>query len=250
MNDKIYFITYGEGKRYDRVLKRITTEAKKSGFFSQIESFNSTNLTPEFKQKYKNVLCQKRGAGYWIWKVDIIKNKLNNMQKGEYLVYLDAGCTINKLGKKRFEEYIEILKKSKYGIIDFEARAGKQKRQCTKQVFDYFELDPESVKRGITLPGVLIIKKNEHSVLIMEKFLEVLDFDEKLVTDYYNKQKQHPSYWAHRHDQSIFTCLFIKYGSEIIQRNESWDFEDDPVKGGNFGGKNSLKYPFWATRKR
>lgn len=252
MKKVIHFITYGEGYGYDRTLERIYREAIESNFFDSVESFNYTNLTPDFKEKYKDVLCQKRGAGYWIWKVDIIRNKLNSLQEGDYLAYLDAGCTINKLGKRRFEQYIEILEKSKYGILDFECRHNfsKQKKQCTKQVFDYFDIDPESANRGTTLPGVLIIKKNKHSIGIFEKFLEVLDFDEKLVTDHYNKYPQHPSYWDHRHDQSIFTCLFMKYGSEIINRNESWDFEEDPDNGGMFGGKNSMNYPFWATRNR
>lgn len=52
--------------------------------------------------------------------------------------------------------------------------------------------------------------------------------------------------------KSIFTCLFIKYGSINIKRNETYSFgdiqSDDSKDNGTFGSKESLKYPFWATR--
>ena len=74
MKRPIHFITYGEGDGYDITLNRICKEAEESNFFDSIETFNYNRLTANFKEKYKNVLRQPRGAGYWIWKVDIIKN--------------------------------------------------------------------------------------------------------------------------------------------------------------------------------
>ena len=31
----------------------------------------------------------KRGGGYWIWKFDIILNKLKQINNGDFLVYID-----------------------------------------------------------------------------------------------------------------------------------------------------------------
>ena len=38
---------------------------------------------------------QPRGGGYWIWKSHIIK-KINEINDNDILIYLDAGCSINK----------------------------------------------------------------------------------------------------------------------------------------------------------
>ena len=44
----------------------------------------------------------KRGGGYWIWKLDIIKQAFSKIKENDIIVYLDSGCTLNKSGKKRF----------------------------------------------------------------------------------------------------------------------------------------------------
>ena len=160
--------------------------------------------------------------------------------------------------KKRFFEYLDLFDNTDYGVIDFEMQEdfNQVKKQCTKQVFDYFKIDTNSeiVNRGGCVPGVLIIKKNKHINLILDEFIKLLDLDNNLVTDNYNSMPQHNSYWDHRHDQSIFTCLFIKHGAINIKRNESYSFgdiqDDHSPDNGSFGSEKSFKYPFWATRLR
>lgn len=213
MLSKIHFITYGEGgEKYERAKNRIIKEAQDSNFFTSFSKYGYNNLTVEFKHNYKNILKQRRGAGFWIWKVDIIKQKLSQIDDGEFIVYCDCGCTVNSSGKKRFFEYINLLENSEYGVIDFEMQENfnQVKKQCTKQVFDYFEINTsdEIVNRGGTVPGVLIIKKNRHIELILDEFLKLLNYDGNLVTNFYNKCNQHNSYWDHRHDQK-YIYLFI-----------------------------------------
>jgi hypothetical protein len=253
----VHFITYGHGSdKYETAKQRIVKEAAASGYFDTITPYSYDDLSVDFKKKYKDILNLPRGGGYWIWKVDIIKQKLSEIDYGEYVVYLDCGCSINNAGSQRFFEYLDMLHNSDYGIIDFEMQEPSNilKKQCTKQVFDYFNIDVDSdmAKRGGCVPGVFIIKKNKHTEMILNEFVKLLDTDPYLITDKYNEIGQHEGYWQHRHDQSIFTCLFIKYGSLRIKRNESWSFgefqgDDDP-DGGRFGNPKSLKYPFWATR--
>ena len=46
------------------------------------------------------------------WRPILLLQKLNEINDGEYLVYLDTGCKF--YGKKRFYEYIDMLKESHY----------------------------------------------------------------------------------------------------------------------------------------
>ena len=57
-----------------------------------------------------------RGFGYWIWKPQVILQSLRMMDKGDVLLYADAGCVLNNLGKKKFNEYIDILIDSDSGF--------------------------------------------------------------------------------------------------------------------------------------
>ena len=70
------------------------------------------DLSISFRNEFKSILSMKRGGGYWIWKFDIILNKLEEINNGEFLIYVDSGCTVNTNGTKRLEEYIEMIKNS------------------------------------------------------------------------------------------------------------------------------------------
>ena len=63
-----------------------------------------------------------------------------------------------------------------------------------------------------------------------------------LCTDDYNKKNQSGFFRENRHEQSITSILRKKIGSIVIDGDESWITP--------FGGPESLKYPFWATRSK
>ena len=126
----------------------------------------------------QNILKQPRGGGYWIWKTfsyyikNLLKLKIMN-----HIVYSDAGYKLNK-GLKRFNEYIDLIDKSNYGILSMQMSGNKgyggfhkDKEWTTKQIFNYFriDIDGEFANTGQYISTVLIIKKNEHSRMILDK---------------------------------------------------------------------------------
>ncbi len=172
---------------------------------------------------------------------------MEEIEEGDFLIYLDAGCSINIKGKTRYLEYLEMLNNSKYGIIAFESNPKNKERELTtKEIFNYFKvgINSDIAKSSQILATVLIMKKNKHSLSIIDKFKEVLESNPKLITDYYNKQNQIPSFRGNRHDQSLLSIIGKLYGS-ISLKNECFFRQRS-----NFGKKESLKYPFWATRIR
>jgi len=241
-NKKIHFITYSDDKNnsskgFTLSKKRILNEAKNSNFFTTYKGYNYNDLPHEFKMKYNETLTQLRGGGYWIWKYKIIKERLKDIDEGDFLIYCDAGCTVNPQGNKRFYEYLDMLNNSKYGII-YMKHNSRLNVWTNKEIFQYFNKSPEN-KIGFEsscCPGVLIVQKKPHIDLILNEFKKLLDYDQKLITDYYsNNQKS--CFKENRHDQSIFTFLFIKFGAVIINSDEI-----------NVVGNKD--YPFWATRIR
>ena len=237
----IHFITYGDSK-FEKSKKRILNEAKEFNAFKTIKGYGPQDLSEDFIEKYKDIFKHSRGGGYWIWKLSIIKDTINNINDGEYLVYLDAGCTINKRGKKRFYEYIDKLENSKnnYGILSFQMTHNEYK-YTTKEIFNYFNIkcDSDIFKSGQYMATLLIMKKNKHLMECLDKYEKCINDNPSLITDIYNKN-QYSEFIDNRHDQSIFSVLRKIHGSEVIDGDESWIVP--------FGGPESLKYPFWATR--
>ena len=84
------------------------------------------------------------------------------------------------------------------------------------------------------------MKKNINLLLQLELYDKILNDNSLLITDYYNKN-QNAYFKDNRHDQSIFSVI-RKLNNPIIIKDETY-FKP-------FGNTESLKFPFWATRKK
>ena len=257
---KVHFITYsddnkenkGQYKNMINSKKRILKQAIESGFFDSVKGYNYYDLTTNFKKKYNKILIQPRGAGYWCWKIDIIKQRLDEIDDGDFLIYSDCGSTINKKGINRFNEYKNMLNKSKFGIIYNEKQNNEHelKNWSTKELFNYFKknVNDEIGKRRCCTAGLLIMQKKSHLYKIINAFEDLLNYNQDLITDRYNIEPQDKSFRDNRHDQAIFTFLFIEYGAVHINGDEI------AVKKKKLNGRLRSVYdnnfPFWATRLR
>jgi len=240
MLSKIHLISYGNDI-FTKSKKRLYEEASKCCWFDTITIYGPEYLSEEFKNEFIDLLKQPRGAGFWIWKFDIIKQQLTKIANNDILIYLDAGCSINANGKARFIEYIEMLNNSNESIISFQMPHNERK-YTNKELFNHFNMtiNDNNGKSGQFVGGILIMKNTKKMIKIIDECINVLRTDNLLVTEHYNKNNQCYDFIDNRHDQSILSLVRKKYGS-IILTDETWFTP--------FGNKESLKYPFWATRK-
>ena len=219
-------------------------EAIESGWFDTVTVYGPEILDKDFKEKFKHILSHSRGAGYWIWKLYIIQKKLNEINENDILIYLDAGCSINSKGKKRLDEYIDMLNKSDEGIISFQISHLPEKHWTTKEIFQYFNVDINSdiANSGQIVGGIQVMKKNENLKKLLNQLQKVYDDNSLLVTDFYNKHNQMSYFKENRHEQSIFSIIRKLHNPIIL--------EDETYFRNNWDNRNPEKYPFWATRKR
>jgi hypothetical protein len=238
MNQKIQFISYGN-KKFNNAKARIKNQAIETNWFDSVKVYEPDDLTQEFKKKYKDILEMPRGGGYWIWKLDIIKQELNKINDNDILIYCDAGCVVNKNGETIFRGYIDMLNNNDKSIISFEQN-GLEKVWTVKEIFNYFEIDINSNigKSGQLLGGIILMRKTKHIDNIFDKYKNILEYDRYLFTDKYNNEQQDLTFRENRHDQSIFSIIRKIYGSIII-KDET-----------NKNHKNSAFIPFIAQRQR
>ena len=240
MKQKIYFITYGSSK-YNLSRKHLIFLAQKSQFFEECMGFEEKNLSSEFRSQFKDLLSNKRGDGYWVWKYDIISQALNKVNKDDLVVYCDSGTSFNFYAKNRFYEYIEMLNDSNYS--NFRICSEKQyieKYWTSKELFNYFNIEIDSDIGNSTQfeAGHMIFKNNTQTKEYLSRFMNVLKADVELITDRYNSTSQIDGFNFVRHDQSIFSLLSKIYGCVSV-KNET-KFQN------NLSVQNN--YPFLSVR--
>jgi hypothetical protein len=245
------FISFGNtnSERFYKNITRIIKEANDFKYFDEIIGFTEKDLINDedfWKNNENFIITNPRGFGYWIWKPHIINKELEKMKEGDILIYADSGCEINKNGKKRFLEYIDILNNdpNQYGIISFQLTY-KEYEYTKKIIFDYFEenfknnnieISKDTMKNSIQCLATLqIIKKTKHSSKIIKLWSDITK-NHFLINDMITNEEI-PEFIENRHDQSIYSILVNIFGS--IKLKDEVDF--DNWTDGN-------EYPFLAKR--
>tara|TARA_B100000282_G_C31688729_1_gene470392 strand:- start:214 stop:1074 length:861 start_codon:yes stop_codon:yes gene_type:complete len=234
-----HFVTYGD-RSFNIQKKRIRYQANQLNFFDEIHVFSQKDISKEFKLKFKNVFNDDLGGGYWIWKIYVLDLMLKKTKENDIFLYLDAGSTINIKARKRMNEYFEILHESDKSFLRFSIDK-KEKYWTSKEVFNYFDLNINSNfgESDQLAGGIIFVKNNATSKNFVKEFLELLDYDEKLITNFYIKN-QIKGFKSPRHDQSIFSILGKKYES-IILSDETY-FKNNT--------KKQYDYPILTVRDR
>lgn len=235
---KTHFITYGDDK-YRAQRKFLKQTAIDSNFFDEVKIFSPAAIDPIFAKRFKTILEQSKGGGYWIWKPYLIKKILDTLPEDDILIYADAGCLINKSGKKRFHDYLTLLKATDTGTIAFEL-PHKENEYTKQEVFDYFNTTTEIINSNQLIATVIMLRKCQHATQLIDKWYDTLYENLSLFTDQKDAALQQKSFIDHRHDQSIFSVLRKTHGALILP---------DETYFPNFM-QDGAKYPFWATRLR
>lgn len=251
---KTYFLTYGDNGFY-LSKKHLVYLAESSGLFDEVVSLGPQDLDQRFRKKYKNILNKSRGGGFWIWKYEIIKNLINQINKNDIVVYCDAGASLNCSEKavKRFNDYIEILKEPSISQLRMKCENHFiEKNYTNKKLFEYFDLDLNSEIANTTQlqAGHQFYKKSDETLNYFQEYQNLIDFDVNLITDHYSSEVQIEGFVEHRHDQSIFSLLSKKYSSHVIDNetefrnrpNEQYDFPFLSIRSHHHGLKDYLRY--------
>ena len=245
----IHLISYAN-HRYKKSSIIFKKEAQDFGVFDSITIYGPECLDKKFYSKNKFLLKKSRGGGYWLWKPYIIKKKLEEINEGDYLIYLDCGCTINKDGIDRFNQYLDMLNNSEYGIISFQFQKEgwrPEKYWTISQIFNYFKIKDDNIlNSGQIIGGILILQKKQHSKKIINLWYDIINVDYRFFSDSYNKKNQKKYFIENRHDQSVLTVIRKIHGS-IVLSDETQFLDTD--KSFLKDSTKRKKYPFWATRR-
>ncbi|MEM6622592.1 MAG: hypothetical protein AAF674_10215 [Pseudomonadota bacterium] len=87
-----HFLTFSnDTPPFARNARAFCESAREVGFASATHIQQDDLRDTPFWRRHAETLEQPRGAGYWLWKPHIIREKLQQMAPGEVLIYSDAG---------------------------------------------------------------------------------------------------------------------------------------------------------------
>lgn len=219
------FVTF-YSKGYEAARDRICHEAEQSGKFDKVITINDDDLTDELKQS--ETFHVKKGFGLYSWKPDTIYLALKQLEYGDNLVYLDAGCKINS--NRQWDKLFDYLEKC--DIIGFLLHQ-RNYMWTRKSVFDHFSKDIDlNWKEGFQFgANALVLKKTELSVKFIKEWRDYMINRLDLCGDVAEDDISHedPRLIENRYDQTILTALLYKYYStgkvkDVWEHFEGYDF--------------------------
>lgn len=214
----IYLINYADSA-FKNAQHYSTKKAYSYGKVDKVIEYGPKDIEKNFHDENKEIFSIKRGAGLWLWKPYICLKTINEINDGDYLVYLDSGAVLindirNLIKLMKSDFYVSRLPLFEYNYT-------------SKNVLEYFN---DSGNSQQILATFFIFKKSKATIKFLNNWLELCrDIDllqgnnkgEKLI--------------SHREDQSIFSLLVKKNNIES---------HTDPSQFGFFPSKYILQSDF------
>ena len=244
MSKKI-LISFANNDKWYRSQHFLNESAKKHGIDGCI-SFNPNNLDKDFISRHPNIFTddistKTRGWGYWSWKGMILKQTMNLVDDGDFIIYVDSGnLIINNL------DYIFNVC-DKQEIVLFENRDGnyqrtthKNKEWVKRDAFVLMNCDEQRYYDASQVDAAYGVYKKTPKVLnFIDEYLGYCE-NENIISDLPNITKENLStYIDTRHDQSVLSILAEKYRMNLLACPSEW---------GNYLTDRPYPQLFWHHR--
>lgn len=219
----------------------LTQSAADKGF-DHIYSFKRSHIDPEFWHKNKDILEQKHGAGYWLWKPYFILQVMKQMPYGSIIVYSDASTVFKKpIGPllKQLDNYdmvipiygnptplISQIKKEAYGIFDT-------------------SLTTEILNKPATWPFFITIRNTAETQAFVEKWLKACENADAIMNTPLDPKIQAPEFEMHLNDQAILSVLVALEPEKKLLIRRNLLTSDYGIKNFHRHSSREFESPLW-----
>jgi len=193
----IQHITYSD-HRMTIAARKCVESALKHGCDSSIH-LKPENINRNFYEKYKHILDQDRGAGFWLWKPYIILEALNRLKNNDILVYTDAGV--------EWVANIDQLLNEMQGEIMVFGNGWRHGDWCKGDVLKGMNAE-NFVNHDQVQASCIILKRTKETIDFVEQWLKFCTMD-NFIDDTLSFWANEPTFREHRHDQAILTNLVL-----------------------------------------
>ena len=176
----------------------------------QVIGYTPDDIDEQFYEKNKEILCAKKGNGFYLWKPYFLYKAYQQLKEGDYLIYTDAGSVY----VKKIQYLIDCMEEEEQDIMVFSLQKEMLERKYTKRdAFLLMKCDaPQYTDTPQSIGGYVILKKSDFTQRFLEEDLSYAQ-DIRIITENKNTQglDNYPEFVAHRHDQSVWSLMSKKY---------------------------------------
>ena len=225
----IHFCTFGNIPQYSRSINELVTEAKASNYFNTVKEYNQNNLSG-IENHHEFIKSNIKGYGYWIWKSILLIDMFSKTNEGDIIIYADAGCgiSIRENAKKKFKQWIDTVTNNAPYRISFQM-THLEKVWTKNDLFDIMDCNDDKYKNtGQNVANIQIYKNNKDNLDFIKEYYKFCCLNNyHYVTDEPSYSLNDPMFKEHRHDQSILSLLFKKYGASVFP--DHWNDYEYPI---------------------
>lgn len=233
----VKLITFSGGRmEFRESAERLIAQSKDFPSIDERRAYTDIDLPPAYHKLFNGLIdSYATGYGLYSWKPYLIYAELSKLEPNDILVYIDAGCELNKRGIRRFDDYLSYT--SKNDVLLFELQ--HPNRFWTKnhpKLLGY----SEHYFRNQLAATIIFLKNNEQTTRLIKEWLDLCAYENGiLLKDPEENEPQLPGFIKHRYDQSCLSiCAYLH--NVVTIPDETW-FQD-----WSYG----QEYPILALRNR
>ncbi|MDF3034471.1 MAG: hypothetical protein K0R76_1425 [Alphaproteobacteria bacterium] len=226
--DPVYLVSYADGHEVFFQNQLALAQSALGRGVDVIVNYRRSLLDPKFIEDNKQILNEKRGAGYWLWKPWVILDTMKKAPKNAIIIYSDCGTLI----KGSLAPLIDLAKQYPIILAHYEEPIYKLPQATGKrEVFIQLGCDHDKCYKGLPIwAGFLIVRNVPEAQAFIEQWLFYAK-DPSLLIDGPSSKPELKEFLWHQHDQSILTVLYnrdpkgkylIPYGSELTEKYLVW----------------------------
>ena len=242
---RLNLVSFGDDSCRDAKL-RLLNQAIDCRSFKRIWVWGEEDLDPAFRQRHSGILSSNiRGFGYWIWKPQVVLQALGELDQGDVLLYLDAGCHLNPVHRDGLGRYSSRVAASRFGVLCSETPF-KESNWAKGDLIDFMGVRESRLilNTGQRQGGVVFYQKRPNVVAFVEEWLAICEQNLRLIDDSPSISTNEPGFIENRHDQAVFSILSKQYGASTFHWSELHRWESSLVSRPPFW------YPIEARRDR
>jgi hypothetical protein len=234
---KSIFVTFGAGRSgWIGAAKRITAEANKTGLFDFCFNLDEQWLQTWDPEIYEIGLKLRkshpsRGFGYWTWKPSVLLWARLNFPNHQ-IVYVDAGSQISHTNS--FELQKLLLKVKQNGQLAWFLPNHPEFHWTKSELLRKLKLPVSILNTAQVQSGFIAFESSATRIEFFTEFRNFAVMEEGFFFSDLIKLSQDLKFKEHRHDQSVFSCLW---------KLEDYYSEEDP----SFPNQNN-NFPLIAYR--
>ena len=215
----MHFITYGTNQ-YTSFALELADQAVAHvyGGFESKHVYNNTDLPTHFQLSNANILSNKRGDGYWLWKPFIIMQALLAAKSDDIIVYCDSmycmlpGNIFYNFIANHFKTTLDngdvLLTHNKPGGCKYLEKDWTKARtfDIMNSKFPINSQNSSDTNQFQVWAGFIAMRKSPSSLKFISEWLAACQIDQNITDEIVDKTKTKTCI-EHRHDQSILSLL-------------------------------------------